>query len=146
MADASALLLADYLDRLRDFLVDAGEVSYADASLTEAIRQAIGDLGRVYGSGVTIEDLDLAQTTTVRLADEDLVIRGAAGYAARMRAVDRADSANLGQNMPSTLLDWSKNTLYWFDQTLRQVKQRILQESTSSPASEWTWDESEQNW
>ena len=146
MATLSTLDLAAYIDRLRAFLVDSLEVSFSDATLTEAIRQAIGDLGRAYGAFVTIEDLDSALATTVELIDEDLVVRGAAGFAARMRAIDRSDSANLGQSMPSNLLDWSKNTLYYFDGRMREVKQRLLQQSTNGPAGEWTWDESDKNW
>jgi hypothetical protein len=145
-AALSTLDLSEYLERVRAFLVDAGEVSYSDESLEEALRQACGDLGRSYGAFVTIEDLDSADATSVELADEDLSGRGAAGYAARMRAVDRADSANLGQNMPANLLDWSKNTLYYFDQRMREVKQRLMQQSTNNPAGEWTWDESDKNW
>jgi hypothetical protein len=147
MADtASTLTLDGFIVRLRAFLVDSGEVSYLDAALEEALRQAIGDLGRSYGEFVTIEDLDAADETTVADVDEALVVRGAAGYAARMRAVDRAESANLDQSMPGSLLEWSKNTLYYFDQALRLVKQRRLQNSTSNPASQWTWDESDKNW
>ena len=50
-------------------------------------------------------------------------------------AVDRADSANLGQSMPANLLEWSKNTLYYFDDKLRGVKQRLEQRSASNPAA-----------
>ena len=142
----STIILADLLTRLRAFLVDSGSVSYSDASLTEAIRQAAGDLGRAYGKFVTIDDLDLAAATNVDVLDVDLLLRGAAGYAARMRAVDRADSANLGQSMPANLLEWSKNTLYWFDDKLKQVRLRLVQSSAGNPASQWTWDESDKNW
>lgn len=146
MATLSTLTLANYLTRLRSFLVDSTSLSFDDATLTEAIRQAIGDLGRAYGAFVMIKDLDSASATTVEKVDEDLVVRGAAGFAARMRAIDRTDSANLGQSMPSNLLDWSKNTLYYFDGRMRDVKQRLLQQSTNGPAGEWTWDESDKNW
>ncbi len=146
MATLSTLTLANYLTRLRSFLVDSTSLSFDDATLTEAIRQAIGDLGRAYGAFVMIEDLDSAAATSVEKVDEDLVVRGAAGFAARMRAIDRTDSANLGQSMPSNLLDWSKNTLYYFDGRMRDVKQRLLQQSTNGPAGEWTWDESDKNW
>jgi len=146
MATLSTLTLANYLTRLRSFLVDSTSLSFDDATLTEAIRQAIGDLGRAYGAFVMIKDLDSAAATSVENVDEDLVVRGAAGFAARMRAIDRTDSANLGQSMPSNLLDWSKNTLYYFDGRMRDVKQRLLQQSTNGPAGEWTWDESDKNW
>jgi hypothetical protein len=146
MATLSTLTLANFLTRLRSFLVDSTSLSFDDASLTEAIRQAIGDLGRAYGAFVTIEDLDSALATSVELVDEDLVIRGAAGFAARMRAIDRTDSANLGQSMPSNLLDWSKNTLYYFDGRMREVQRRLMQQSINDPAGKWTWDESDKNW
>ena len=136
----------NFLTRLRSFLVDSTSLSFDDATLTEAIRQAIGDLGRAYGAFVTIKDLDSAAATSVENVDEDLVVRGAAGFAARMRAIDRTDSANLGQSMPSNLLDWSKNTLYYFDGRMREVQRRLLQQSTNDPAGEWTWDESDKNW
>ena len=110
-------------------------MAYSDDALSEATRQAAGDLGRAYGEFVTIEDLDSAAATNVDVLDEDLLIRGAAGFAARMRAVDRADSANLGQRCRANLLEWSKNTLYYFDDKLRGVKQRRLQQSTTNPAS-----------
>ncbi len=146
MANLSTLDLVGYQTRLRAFLVNADKVSYADEALSEALRQASGDLGRVYGAFVTIKDLDSAASTNVEKADEDLLIRGAAGFAARMRAVDRADSANIGQSMPGDLLEWSKNTLFYFDDKLKSVKTRRLQQSTSNPASPWTWDETNKNW
>ena len=143
---ASTLTLSDFETRLRAYLVDAGSASYADAALEEALRQATGDLGEVYGFFVTIKDLDSAAATNLDQRDESLTVRGAAGYAARMRAVDRADSANLGQSMPGNLLDWSKNTLYYFDQAMRRVKIRIMQESANEQQGLWDWDESEKNW
>ena len=151
----STLDLDGFIARLRAFLVDAGELSYSDNSLTEGIRQAAGDLGRmVYGAFVTITDLDSAITTSVEQRDEDMVVRGAAGYAGRMRAVDRVDSANMGQNMPSTLLDWSTSLLDAFAASLAQMKidrtaTDIAAEeppSVGSGIGKWTWDESDKNW
>lgn len=142
----STLTLASLIGRVRAFLVDSGSESFADGTVTEGLRQALADLSKVYGSYLMIKDLDDSGATTVNVLDVDLVVRGAAGYAARMRAMERTDSANLGQSMPSNLLEWSKSTLYWFDDKLKQVKLRLMQQSTANPASLWTWDESDRNW
>jgi len=142
----SILTVLEFQTRLRAFLQDDQEILYSDATLEEALRQAAGDLGRAYGLFVTIDDLDGASATNVDQRDEDLLIRGAAGFAARFRAVDRAEDASLAQSMPADLLEWSKNTLYYFDQKLNDVRKRKLQQSASGPASAWTWDESEKNW
>lgn len=141
MAALSTLDLVGYMARLRAFLVDADSYSFADAVLEEGLRQAASDLGRAYGTLVVISGLDGGAATSVEKIDEDLVTRGAAGYCVRMRAVERADSANLGQNMPTSLLEWSKNTLYWFEDKLRLVRLRGLQGTSCSPMSGWEWEE-----
>ena len=142
----STLTLPSFIARVRAFLVDSGAEAYADSTVTEGLRQAVADLSKVYGVIVLIKDLDEAGVTTVDVLDVALVIRGAAGYAARSRAMERTDSANLAQSMPTNLLEWSKNTLYWFDDKLKQIRLRLLQSSASNPASQWTWDESDKNW
>jgi hypothetical protein len=138
---ASAITLAAALARVRDYLVDAGGLVWTDGTITEGIRQALGDVSRASGAKLTLTGLDSAAATTLDALDEDLLVRGAAGYAARSRAIDRAEMANLNQNTAPGLQDWSKNQLEWFAEGVRTVRLRVLQRSASSPASAWTWDE-----
>ena len=74
------------------------------------------------------------------------MIRGAGGYAARSRSLDRAEMANLATGPTAPLFEWGKNQLYWFNDQLKQVRARELQASGGAPASALAWDESEPNW
>jgi hypothetical protein len=142
----STLQLTDFETRLGNYLSDSGSILWTLAEKDEGIRQALDDFSRVAGSKLTLNGLDSAAATTLDQLDEELLVRGAAAYAARIRALDRAQAANMGQNSPTTLLDWAKNQAYYFDQALIKVKTRYMARSTNKPHAAVTWDESTKNW
>jgi hypothetical protein len=143
---ASALKLTDFETRLNNALSDSGSVLWTIAEKDEALKTALGDLSNAAGAKLTIKDLDSAAATTLDALDESLLVRGAAGYAARTRALERAQRANIGETMPAALLEWAKNQSYYYEQKLSQVKARYLAQSTASPHSPLEWDESNKNW
>lgn len=143
---ASTLNLSQLRARLQALLVDAGALVWSSDTLDEAIRQALNDAGRVLGVKLTLSGLDSALLTSIDARDDDLVIRGAAGYAARSRSLDRAERVNLAAGTPPALFEWGKNQLDGFNDQLKQVRARGLQASGSAPASALAWDESAPGW
>ncbi len=143
---ASTLNLSAFETRLGNFLADSGSTLWTIAEKDEALRLALADFSRCAGAALAIEDLDSAAATTLDQLDEALLIRGAAAYAARTRALARSQAPNLAQSMPANLLEWAKNLAYTYDLELKKVRGRYLNQSTASPSSPLTWDESDKNW
>lgn len=143
---ASTLTLVNFEARVSGLLDDASNQVFALTLVDESIRQVLGDLGRVIGTRPTIINLDSAAATSVDVRDEDLIVRGAFGYAARSKALDRSTEMSIGQSMPANLLELSKNALYYFEDKLKLVRVRTIQESTGNVPGQWTWDESNKNW
>jgi hypothetical protein len=143
---ASTLKLTDFETRLNTALSDSGSILWTLAEKDEALKTALGDISTAAGVKLTIDDLDSAAATTLDALDESLLIKGAAGYAARTRALERAQRANISETMPDSLLEWAKNQSYYYEQKLPLVKARYLAQSTASPHSPVIWDESNKNW
>lgn len=105
--------LATLRDRVEASLMDSSNLSWDTATLDEAIRQALTFVtkARTPPSAFTISGLDGAANTTMAEDDTAYLVIGAAGFAARSRAVNRSQTANLEQAMPSALLTWSTSQL-----------------------------------
>jgi hypothetical protein len=130
-------------------LVDTGVVVWATDTLDEGLRQALSDVSGVTGSVLLLNGLDSAASTTIDARDDDLLIRGAAGYAARSRAADRAEMVSVVlPAQPAGLAEWGARELDDFRDGLELVRLRVLQSQTTTvkPAGEWEWDETEKNW
>lgn len=88
--------LASMLARVRDLLADSGADLWMDASLTEALRLALGEynlaaqIDAPAGPLTVLQGLDGALETSLPAAHESLLVWGAAAWAAQGRAVDRA--------------------------------------------------------
>lgn len=88
--------LATLLTRVRDLLADSGADLWMDASLTEALRLALGEYNLAArvdapaGALAALQGLDGATETSLPAAHESLLVWGAAAWAALGRAVDRA--------------------------------------------------------
>jgi hypothetical protein len=130
-------------------LVDTGVVIWATDTLDEGLRQALSDISGVTGSVLLLSGLDSAASTTVDVRDDDLLIRGAAGYAAKSRAADRAEMISVVlPAQPAGMAEWGSRELDDFRDGLELVRRRVLQSqaTTVAPAGEWTWDETNKNW
>ncbi len=142
----STLTLAQLRLRLQHLLADAEARVWSPDTLDEAIRQALNDCGRVLGSKLTLTGLDGAVATSIDARDEELVIRGAAGYAARSRSLDRAERVDLAGGSTTILLDGGRNQLNEFETQLNVLRLRQLQAGTAAPAVTLLWDESHPHW
>ena len=140
-----ALDLAGYRTQVRALLVDAGSAVWADATIDQGMRQALGDLARVYGgtSAPTVKDLDSATVTTVEDADASVLVCGAAGYAARSRTIDLSEMHTLGDQVPGALLNGAASLLETFRSLLEIVRRRKLAKSSAVPYTVMVEDEDE---
>ena len=85
-----------------------------------AIPPANKELEVYYETWQTIASLDGGTTSTVPTQDNDLLCKGAAGYAARTRAVSRLESVNVEGDVAETLMKLSDAYLMDFRSTLRR--------------------------
>ena len=142
----SGLALEEFEGRVTSMLDDSSVLNYQVLLIDQSLLQVLGDLTRATGVQVEIADLNGASTTTVDLRDEDLVIRGACAYCLRTQAASRSQAANLGQSMPSNLLDLAKNWMYYYEGAIKTVRVRTIQESANNKPGAWEWDESDKKW
>jgi hypothetical protein len=105
--------LTSLRDRVESALMDSSNLSWDTGTLDEAIRQALAFVikARAPASPYTLSGLDGASSTTLPEADTAYLVMGAAGFAARSRAVNRTQAANLAEAMPAALLSWSSAQL-----------------------------------
>lgn len=79
-----------------------------------------GDKVRVwYTKEQTIKDLDSATATTFPVDDESFIINGAAAFAARFRAVEQAEQANVDDKVFARLMEWGDKAMSEFSEGLR---------------------------
>jgi hypothetical protein len=143
--------LATNLVRVETLLMDTTLLVWDVATLTESIRLALADvnisflLSKTVLAPLTISDLDAALTTTLDDKYTALLVRGAAGYAARSRAADRGEMSNLAQSVPSSLVEWSRLQLANYATDLFKIQADLrlvaLQTATTKPHSPLLWEE-----
>jgi hypothetical protein len=149
------LTLSEALVRLQNFLMDTGVVVWSTDVLTEAFRLALGDIGRACGGTVVLSGLDFTLPEEpppgyvapyIDPRDYDLLIRGAGGYAACSRALDRAEMVSIVAGQPGGLAEWGRQELEDFREGVEMVRKRGLQSAGSGPVGAWGWDESHKGW
>jgi hypothetical protein len=149
------LTLSTARARVQSLLMDSGVTIWPEDILDEGLRQALGDIGRACGSAVELAGLDGSPIEEpppgyvaryIDSRDYDLLIRGAGGYAARSRAVDRAEMVSIVAGQPGGLEEWGKRELEDFQEGVEQVRKRGLQSARSGPMGAWGWDESHKGW
>lgn len=153
-----SLTLSDVRLRAALLLGDETQQLFSGTLLDEAIRQALNEYSRSAGAPGTLAGLDGAAATSLPEEEAALLVRGAAGYAALSRAVQRMLSFNLRQEAGSDLLAWARRSLADFQAGLRQVRANRLHtaaeppyppfSASGSPALTWdgAWSESEESW
>ncbi len=87
-----------------------------------------------YSAQNTIDGLDSAAGTTIPLAHTETIAIGATGFAARSRAVSRAESINLQPSVQKQLSDMANSYIMSFYQRLAQNRESI-------PAANWDMPE-----
>ena len=121
-------------DKITDIYLDDGSdppvsiaftVKYVDESwyilTTERLLSASDDFVIIYDASQTIDGLASASGTTIPVADEWLIQIGAAGYAARMRAVSRAESINMQPEVRKQLQELAEAYLKDFNAGVKPV-------------------------
>lgn len=89
------------------------------------ITPQVGDKIRLFYIGQnTIKDLNGATSTTIDPRHEGMVVRGAAAYAAKSRAVDRAEGYKNDPKITGALSEWGRAELRDYASELSKVKSR----------------------
>jgi hypothetical protein len=130
--------LSSLQGRVRFLLADpASPVQvWDDATLAEAVRQAL-DAYHLAGNGpVLLEGLDGAAVTTLPEMHESLIVWGASGYAALARSIRRAESFQLGSE-PMALQAWGSLRLRSFQAALEAVRLSDLHRGHNMPWGSW---------
>lgn len=68
----------------------------------------------------TIKDLASATATTIPTDDESFILHGAAAFAARFRAIQQSELANVDDKVYERLMDWAKKAMSEFTEGLRR--------------------------
>jgi len=92
-----------------------------------------------YGAAHTIDDLDSAAATTVRDDHEDILVMGAAGAAAKMRASGLNEQWGGRPGEMSALMSWGTNQYQKFLDAVEEIKQEVS--IPLFPAGYWKLDD-----
>jgi hypothetical protein len=92
-----------------------------------------------YAKRQTIQDLDSADSTTIRGDHESLIILGAAGFAAMSRTVDLIETANTDLYQVGLLGTWGQRKIREFNGQLKLI-QRGRVRTGSSWGTGWALD------
>lgn len=92
-----------------------------------------------YAGKQTIKDLDTAEATTVRDDHEDLLVVGAAGQAAMMRASGLNEAWGVKSGEMSQLMTWGNNQYNHFQSFLAEI--RTEQSINIFPETYWNLDQ-----
>ena len=133
--------LATVRDQLENRLEDSTNLIFSTAVLDEAIRAALNEVSLAYGAAQTLSGLDGAATTTFSDLDLNALVVGAMAYACRFRLMSKFEEASPVREHPEDLAKWTETFMSEFENLIYQIKLRKFQETTTSPISEWTWDE-----
>lgn len=90
---------------------------------TERLLASSDTVTVTYDAPHTIDDLDSAAGTTIPDAHEWLIQVGAAGYAARMRAVSRAETVNMQPEVRKQLMEMANQFLTEFSCGIKTVQE-----------------------
>jgi hypothetical protein len=141
----AAATLATARDRVEMYLGDSSNLTYSTDTLDEAIRSALAEISVVHGTALTLNGLDSASATTLPALDEFALIIGAVAFALQFRNAARLEDAMPQAAEPDSLILSANKFRSHFNYQLKQIKRRLLQESSDHPHSEWDWDE-EYSW
>lgn len=72
----------------------------------------------------TINGLASATATTIPVDDESFLLNGAAAFAARFRAIEIAEDANVDQDVFERLMEWARKAMSEFTEGLRRRYKR----------------------
>lgn len=132
MNTAASLILA-----LREILRDPQAVSWSEAELTHALRQAYHDLLAASGESWLIFGLDgESNPTTLPPILNSLLVRGALGYALLGRAAERLDAFDYHTGQQAAALTTARTLLDCFEKGLSGLncyRLRRLQSAESAP-------------
>jgi hypothetical protein len=133
--------LATARDRVEMYLGDSSNLIYSTATIDEALRSALAELSTVHGTALTLNGLDTAVATTLPDIDEFALIIGAVAYALQFRNAARLEDAMPQAAEPDQIRLSADEFREHFNYQLKQIKRRLLQESSDHPHEEWDWDE-----
>jgi hypothetical protein len=126
----SSATLSTLSSRVQVLLSDANSRVYSEGLLEESIRLALGEYSTRAKQVFTLNGLDSATATTLPDYFDSVVVIGAAGYAAKARALDRADSFTQGETLPADLAAWGEAQLTRF----RAILDDLYPQTASSEA------------
>jgi hypothetical protein len=136
-----AYTLTTVRDEIEVNLLDTTNLIWSTTIIDEAIRAALIDLSRVYGSAQTLNGLDAAIATTFEDQDVYVLIRGAVAYCLTFRAVGRYEEASPEPKLAPSFAINAQATMQEFRAMLMVTDLRLKQLSADVPYSSWTWEE-----
>jgi len=89
----------------------------------------------IYSTFHEIEDLDSASSTTLDAEGEQIVVIGAAAYAAEQLAQARMASVNASEHAPLRWMQWAADRLQRFEDALETIRARANQ--IHDPRVQW---------
>jgi len=134
--------LTDLRTRLAASLADDTSLVFTESITTEAIRRALEQISNIYGTQLTIEDLDEADETTLDDKDIPCLLTGAAG-----RAVNAIVASHLTIFTPNiqkevNLMLRGDKLMTEFRYLLNDLRAEGMQIADIPPHAPVEWDES----
>lgn len=105
--------------------------------LAEAARHALAAYVVVSGAPVSLQGLDGAESTSLPEQDADLLVQGAAAYAAHLRVAARGELYSLSPQTLPALAAWARAALNAYAAGLEAVRRRGLNQASQPPYGPW---------
>ncbi len=110
-------------------LDDPAGVRFSEQALTASIRLALGEYNLLQAALrrplAEISGLDGAAQTSLPAAHESLIVEGAAGYAAALKAAGRSEICGLEKTEVERMAAWSACRLAAFRRMLEEVEAEV---------------------
>ena len=136
-----SLTLTTVRNQVETQLTDTSNLIWPEATIDQAIRTALAEISQIYGEALTLDGLDTETTTTIEEQDIFVLVTGAMVYCLLFRVTERYEEASPNREDIDDLVKAKDKNLDLYQGLLHQLKTRFFHESTTSPISEWEWDE-----
>ena len=133
--------LTDLTARLNTRIRTSGDYLLPAATVTEALRSALGRLAECYGTPLTLAGLDQATTTSLATADFETLLMGAElQILVSLLAGHFTDFSGTLTN-ETAINERIRQAQIAFEAARENIRRRYIQTSTDSPHSAWQLDE-----
>ena len=116
-------------ERLSILLMDTTNRRWDMDTLEQSIMIAMADLAGATGTPQTLNLFQGAYATTITIDNKNILLVGAAAYAAQSRALNVSEKVSLGQMQNAGLVEYGRDMMVKFRDSLDKITERMAIEA-----------------